>query len=168
MKILGIDPGSRRTGYGIVENQGNRNIRISSGCIRLKESLTLPERLLLLFEKLEQLIQEFHPNCGVVEEIFFAKHVRSALVLGQVRGVILLQFSRFNLPIYEYAPLQVKQTLVGVGSASKEQMQHMVRILLNLQQLSLQEDEADALAIAITHAHLLSFLKKKKDHFSKI
>ncbi|MBT4183680.1 MAG: crossover junction endodeoxyribonuclease RuvC [Deltaproteobacteria bacterium] len=153
MRILGIDPGSRKTGYGLIENTGNRIRHLASGCIRLNAKHPLSDRLSILSRELEQLIEEFRPDCGVVEKIFFAKNAQSALTLGHARGVILLKFSERNLPIHEYQTLKIKQTVVGVGRADKDQVQHMVKILLNLQN-KLQEDEADALAVAITHAHL--------------
>ena len=151
LRILGIDPGSRKTGYGLIENTGNRIRHLASGCIRLNAKHPLSDRLSILSRELEQLIEEFRPDCGVVEKIFFAKNAQSALTLGHARGVILLKFSERNLPIHEYQTLKIKQTVVGVGRADKNQ--HMVKILLNLQN-KLQEDEADALAVAITHAHL--------------
>ena len=159
LRILGIDPGSRKTGYGLIENTGNRIRHLASGCIRLNAKHPLSDRLSILSRELEQLIEEFRPDCGVVEKIFFAKNAQSALTLGHARGVILLKFSERNLPIHEYQTLKIKQTVVGVGRAGKDQVQHMVKILLNLQN-SLQEDEADALAIAITHAHLGLSLKQ--------
>ena len=159
LRILGVDPGSRKTGYGLIENSGNRIRHLASGCIRLNAKHPLSDRLSMLSRELEQLIEEFRPDCGVVEKIFFAKNAQSALTLGHARGVILLKFSERHLPIHEYQALKVKQTVVGVGRADKDQIQHMVRILLNLQN-SLQEDEADALAVAITHAHLGLSLKQ--------
>ena len=159
LRILGIDPGSRKTGYGLIENTGNRIRHLASGCIRLNAKHPLSDRLSILSRELEQLIEEFRPDCGVVEKIFFAKNAQSALTLGHARGVILLKFSERNLPIHEYQTLKIKQTVVGVGRADKDQVQHMVKILLNLQN-KLQEDEADALAVAITHAHLGLYLKQ--------
>jgi len=153
LRILGIDPGSRKTGYGLIENTGNRTRHLASGCIRLNAKHPLSDRLSMLSKELEQLIEEFRPDCGAVEKVFFAKNAQSALTLGHARGVILLKFSERNLPIHEYQTLKIKQTVVGVGRADKDQVQHMVKILLNLQN-KLQEDEADALAVAITHAHL--------------
>jgi len=153
LRILGIDPGSIKTGYGLIEYSGNRIVHLASGCIKLNNKNELFDRLLILSIELEKLIKEFKPNCGAVENIFFAKNARSALTLGHARGVILLKFAEKKIPINEYQPLKVKQTLVGVGRADKNQVKHMVKILLNLKKI-LQEDEADALAIAITHAHL--------------
>ena len=160
MKIIGIDPGSRITGYGIIERDGNRNQYISSGSILLKEPLSLAERLVILDEKLDQVLQEFSPDCGSIEAIFFSKNAKSALILGHARGVALLKMAIHRLPIYEYTPLEVKQSLVGAGRASKEQVQHMVRVLLNLKQHLMNEDESDALAIAITHAHFIPHLER--------
>tara|TARA_B110000093_G_scaffold88463_2_gene95713 strand:- start:1091 stop:1576 length:486 start_codon:yes stop_codon:yes gene_type:complete len=141
LRILGIDPGSRKTGYGLIENTGNRIRHLASGCIRLNAKHPLSDRLSILSRELEQLIEEFRPDCGVVEKIFFAKNAQSALTLGHARGVILLKFSERNLPIHEYQTLKIKQTVVGVGRADKDQVQHMVKILLNLQN-KLQEDES--------------------------
>ena len=153
LRILGIDPGSRKTGYGLIEHSGNRTRYLASGCIKLNVKETLAERLHQLSSELDKLIEEFQPDCGAVEKIFFAKNAQSALTLGHARGVILLKFSERQLVVHEYQTLKVKQTVVGVGRADKNQIQHMVKILLNLQN-KLQEDEADALAVAITHAHL--------------
>ena len=159
LRILGVDPGSRKTGYGLIENFGNRIRHLASGCIRLNAKHPLSDRLSMLSRELEQLIEELRPDCGAVEKVFFAKNAQSALTLGHARGVILLKFSERHLPIHEYQALKVKQTVVGVGRANKDQIHHMVRILLNLKN-SLQEDEADALAVAITHAHLGLSLKQ--------
>ena len=154
LRILGIDPGSRKTGYGLIEHSGNRTRYLASGCIKLNLKESLAERLNQLSTELDKLIEEFQPDCGAVEKIFFAKNAQSALTLGHARGVILLKFSERQLVVHEYQTLKVKQTVVGVGRADKNQVQHMVKILLNLQN-KLQEDEADALAVAITHACLL-------------
>lgn len=155
MRILGIDPGSRKTGYGVIDTFQNRSKHFESGFIKLPENTPLAERLVQLSVELSMLIERVQPDCGIVEEIFFAKNARSALVLGHARGVVLLELARSQVPIHEYAPKQIKQSLVGVGNAKKDQIQHMVRILLNLGSRRLQEDEADALALALAHAHIL-------------
>ena len=160
MKIIGIDPGSRKTGYGIIEKDGNRNQYISSGTIHLQEKLHLAERLVILDRKLNEILNEFKPDCGSVEAIFFSKNAKSALILGHARGVAMLKLAIHQLPIFEYTPLEVKQTLVGAGRASKNQVQHMVRILLNQKQILMEEDESDALAIAITHSHFIPILNR--------
>lgn len=153
LKILGIDPGSIKTGYGLIEYSGNRATYLTSGCIKLNGKIELVDRLLILSQNLGELIKEYKPDCGAVENIFYAKNAQTALTLGHARGVILLKFAESKIPVNEYPPLKVKQTIVGVGRAEKNQVKHMVKILLNLQKI-LQEDESDALAVAITHAHL--------------
>ena len=156
IRILGIDPGSIKTGYGLIEYSGKRTIHITSGYIKLNTKNSLSDRLLLLSVKLRELIKEYKPDCAAVEKIFYSKNAQSALTLGHARGVILLKLAEHKLPVNEYPPLKIKQTVVGVGRADKNQVNHMVKILLNLQKM-LQEDEADALAVAITCAHLRTY-----------
>ena len=153
MRILGIDPGSRKTGYGFIEHSGNKSRHLDSGCIRLNEKDTLSERLYTLSSELGKIIDILNPSCGAIEKIFYAKNAQSALSLGHARGVILLKFSERQLPVHEYQALKVKQTVVGAGRAEKRQIQHMVKVLLKIND-PLQEDQADALAVALTHAHL--------------
>ena len=153
LRILGIDPGSRKTGYGLIEHSGNKSRHLDSGYIKLNEKETLAERLFVLSSELGKIIDSLNPNCGAIEKIFYAKNAQSALALGHARGVILLKFSERQLPVHEYQALKVKQTVVGAGRADKSQIQHMVKILLRIND-SLQEDQADALAVALTHAHL--------------
>ena len=153
MRILGIDPGSRKTGYGLIEHSNNKSRHLDSGFIRLNEKEPLTERLLILSIELGKIIDRLNPNCGAIEKVFYAKNAQSALSLAHARGVILLKFSEKQLPIHEYQALKVKQTVVGAGRADKGQIKHMVKILLKIND-SLQEDQADALAVAITHAHL--------------
>jgi crossover junction endodeoxyribonuclease RuvC len=142
LRILGVDPGSGKTGYGVIDHAQGHSRHIASGFLKL----------LAIAQTLQALIKEHQPDCGVVEAVFFAHSPRTAIVLGHVRGVALLQFAAFGIPIHEYSPTEIKQAIVGMGRAEKSQVQHMVRILLN-HQGTLQEDEADALAVAITHAH---------------
>ena len=153
LRILGIDPGSRKTGYGFIEHSGNKSHHLESGYIRLNEKDTLSERLYKLSSELGKIIDRLNPNCGAIEKIFYAKNAQSALSLGHARGVIMLKFSERQIPVHEYQALKVKQTVVGSGKAEKTQIQHMVKILLKIND-SLQEDQADALAVALTHAHL--------------
>ena len=153
LRILGIDPGSRKTGYGLIEQSGNKSRHLDSGFIRLNEKSTLSERLFILSRELGIIIDKLNPNCGAIEKIFYAKNAQSALSLGHARGVILLKFSERQLPVHEYQALKIKQSVVGAGKADKNQIKHMVKILLNIQG-PLQEDQADALAVAITHAHM--------------
>lgn len=151
MLILGIDPGSRRTGWGLIRRQGNRHEHVASGTIRLNEDAPLPERLLALDRALEALLAEHRADAAALEEIFSAKNARSALVLGHARGVIIAAIARRGLPLFEYTPTQVKQAVTGTGRADKQQIGRMVAVLLN-HRAALQEDQADALAVAITHA----------------
>lgn len=159
MRIMGIDPGTRKTGFGILRYQHNRHQHVHSGVIRLDENLVLEHRLCVLSQELDHLIKEYQPDCVAVEKIFFAKNAQSALVLGHARGVVLLKFTEHEIPLFEYSPLEVKQTVVGVGRAEKQQVQHMVKVLLNQNSRQMKEDESDALAVAITHAHLMKSRK---------
>jgi crossover junction endodeoxyribonuclease RuvC len=148
--ILGIDPGSRRTGWGLVRKQGHRTEHVASGTIRLDESAALPERLLALDRALEALLAQHAADACALEQIFSAKSARSALVLGHARGVIIAAVARRGIPLHEYTPAEVKQAVVGSGRADKQQVARMVAVLLNHRE-PLQEDQADALAVAITH-----------------
>ena len=152
MKILGIDPGSKATGYGFIEQQGNRLIHIDNGAIFTRSSDALAERLQLIYQQLSTLIQKHKPDAVAVEQVFMARNPASALKLGHARGVALLAGINANLPVSEYSALQVKSAVVGYGRAGKNQVQQMTRTLLNLPEIA-QEDAADALAVAICHAH---------------
>ncbi|MBJ7220603.1 MULTISPECIES: crossover junction endodeoxyribonuclease RuvC [unclassified Brenneria] len=149
--ILGIDPGSRVTGYGIIRQQGRQLAYLGSGCIRTVVD-DLPTRLKLIYAGVSEIITQFHPDCFAIEQVFMAKNPDSALKLGQARGAAIVAAVNQDLPVFEYAARLVKQTVVGTGAADKKQVQHMVRSLLKLS-ASPQADAADALAIAITHCH---------------
>ena len=150
--ILGIDPGSRRTGFGIINVIGARLEYVTSGCIRVENESTLPERLHRIFQGISQIIEEFHPEEFAIEQVFLGRNADSALKLGQARGTAIVAAMQNGLPVYEYAARKVKQAVVGNGSADKAQMQHMMMAMLKLPGLP-QEDAADALAIAICHSH---------------
>lgn len=150
--ILGVDPGSRKTGYGLIEFNSGKSRYVSSGVIRLHESLSLPERLQQIFVSLNEILDEFQPSEFAIESVFMSKSAASALKLGQARGAAIVAATAFGLPVAEYEARKVKQAVVGTGAADKLQVQHMVKVMLNLQQ-SPQEDAADALAIALCHAH---------------
>jgi crossover junction endodeoxyribonuclease RuvC len=152
MRILGIDPGSRATGFGIVEKQGNRLTHIDNGVIFTASDAPLSERLGTIYRQLAATITTYAPAVVAVEQIFLARNALSALKLGHARGVALLAGVHHDLPVFEYSALQVKSAVVGYGRASKSQIQDMVRILLNLPEVA-QEDASDALAVAICHAH---------------
>ena len=150
--ILGIDPGSRLTGFGVIESKGSKLRYITSGCIRIDISQDLAFRLKQIFECVNQIIEDNHPDEFAIEQVFMGKNADSALKLGQARGSAIVAAATKNLPVSEYAARAVKQAVTGKGSAEKEQVQHMVQILLNLPGKP-QADAADALAIAITHAY---------------
>lgn len=151
MRILGIDPGSRLTGYGVIEQTGNRYKYIASGCIRI-EAEYFPDRLKQIFDGVAELVQTYHPEQMAIEQVFMHKNADSALKLGQARGAAICAVQLTNVPVFEYAARQIKQALVGKGSADKLQVQHMVKILLNIQG-ELQIDASDALGICLCHAH---------------
>ncbi len=152
MRILGIDPGSKTTGYGFIEQHGNRLIHLDNGTISTRSRDALAQRLQLIYRGLSALIEQFQPHAIAVEQVFVARNPQSALKLGHARGVALLAGINAGLPVAEYTALQVKSAVVGYGRAGKNQVQQMTRTLLNLPEIA-QEDAADALAVAICHAH---------------
>lgn len=149
--ILGIDPGSRRTGFGVIRQTGSKAEYISSGVIRIPET-ALPERLKVIFDSISEIIAQHHPEEMAIENVFMAKSAGSALKLGQARGAAIVAAVNCNLPVFEYEARKVKQSVVGTGAATKIQVQHMVKTLLYLPGEP-QEDAADALAVALCHAH---------------
>ncbi|HAD10665.1 MAG TPA: crossover junction endodeoxyribonuclease RuvC [Porticoccaceae bacterium] len=153
-RILGIDPGSRRTGFGFIEVVGSKLSYVTSGIIRLPEQ-SLPERLKVIANSVRELVVEHQPSSMAVEEVFFARDPRAALRLGQARGAAIVAGVQADLPVAEYSARTVKQAVVGSGAATKEQVQHMVTRLLALPAPP-AEDAADALAVAICHAHSLT------------
>ena len=161
MKILGIDPGSRFTGWGVVEHVRKQSTYVASGTLRLAARADLAQRLVALSRGLQEVVQTHQPDQAALESIFAARNARSALVLGHARGVILCDLARAGLPLFEYTATQVKQSVVGGGHAGKEQVQAMVAMLLR-HRTPLQEDEADALAVALTHAHAQPFAEARK------
>ncbi|OFW27776.1 MAG: crossover junction endodeoxyribonuclease RuvC [Acidobacteria bacterium RIFCSPLOWO2_02_FULL_59_13] len=159
MRILGIDCGSAATGYGIIESDGRRNQVVASGVIRTQNRLCFPQRLKQIAHSLSNLIEAHCPEVVAVEGIFSAVNARSALALGQVRGVALLVAAQAELPVHEYSPLEVKSSVVGYGRAEKSQVQLMVQTLLGLEEKP-PEDAADALAVALCHAHRAQMARK--------
>ena len=155
MRILGIDPGSQRTGIGIVELERTGKSRfVHCETIVLLGAGEFSDRLGKLCDELERVMEQWQPTHVAIETVFLNKSVSSALKLGHARGAAMATVVRRRLPLAEYAPRLIKQSLVGKGSADKDQVQHMVKLLLNLQHLDIQADAADALAIALTHAHM--------------
>jgi len=152
MRILGIDPGTGLTGYGIIDVEGNRLRHVDSGVIPTRSKDPLPIRLQTIYGGLREILDRYAPACVAVEQVFMAKNPRAALTLGHARGVALLAGVHSHLPVSEYSALQVKSAVVGYGRADKQQVQQMVKALLNLPEVA-QEDAADALAVAICHAN---------------
>jgi crossover junction endodeoxyribonuclease RuvC len=150
--VLGIDPGTAILGYGAVAVEGDALEALTFGAVLTPASLPLPARLLLLFDGLTCVVEQTHPTEVAVEQLFFARNVQSALAVGHARGIALLVAAQRGLSVSEYTPLQVKQAVAGYGRATKEQVQHMVRIMLALSEVPQPDDAADALAIAICHA----------------
>ena len=158
MRVLGIDPGSRITGYGLIDKEGNRLIHVDNGAIFTDSHKDFPMRLQRIYRGLTEIIERYRPDSVAVENIFFATNVQSALKLGQARGAAIVAGVNAGLPVYEYTALQVKQAVVGHGRADKQQVQKMLKVLLNLPEIA-QEDASDALATAICHAHSMGRLK---------
>ena len=155
MKIFGIDPGSDRTGYGCIETRGSRHYLVICGTISAPARSTFPEKLKHIHLGLATLLARHRPDCVAVENVFYARNVRSALKLGHARGVALLAASEAGLPVVEYAPAEIKRAVVGFGRAEKMQVQQMIKLLLGLDTVPSPHDAADALAVAICHVHSL-------------
>jgi crossover junction endodeoxyribonuclease RuvC len=153
MIILGIDPGIAITGYGVIHKIGSKHHLISYGTIRTSAKHALSKRLLQLQQDFSQLIATYKPTHVAVEELFFCNNAKTALIVGQARGVILCTAEHYSLPVESYTPLQVKSSVCGYGHAEKSQVQYMVKKLLKLDQIPKPDDAADALAIAICHSH---------------
>lgn len=151
MRIIGIDPGTARIGWGLIDGQNQDYVMLRYGCIETDKSKRPHHRLQEIYQEVLGLLQTEQPSQVVVEQLFFARNVTTALGVGQARGVILLAAAHANLPVYEYTPLQVKQTITGYGRAEKPQIQTMIKLLLRLKELPKPDDAADALAIALTH-----------------
>jgi crossover junction endodeoxyribonuclease RuvC len=151
--ILGIDPGFAITGYGVVKYEGNKFSVLDYGAITTEASMKLSERLLVLYDGLEELILRFKPDAISIEELFFNKNIKTALTVGHGRGVAVLAAAKSGTDIFEYTPLQVKQSVVGYGRAEKAQIQQMVKAILNLPAIPKPDDVADALAVAICHGN---------------
>jgi len=161
MRILGIDPGSRLTGYGLIEGRGQRLRHVDNGVIVTSSRSALPDRLKLIHDGIAELIDRYHPDVVAIENIFLARNAQSALKLGHARASAMLAALNAGLEVHEYTALQVKSAVVGYGKAEKHQVQQMVRTLLGLPEVA-QEDAADALAVAICHLHSAPLTDKLK------
>jgi crossover junction endodeoxyribonuclease RuvC len=164
MRIIGVDPGSDTTGYGVIDSDGRHYELIEYAGIRAPKQLSFAERLLAISRKLEEVIARLSPQACAVEDTFYAVNVKSALKLGQARGAVLVAAARAAVEVFEYSPLEIKSALVGYGRAEKQQVQEMVRVLLGMKEAPEPLDASDALAVAICHANIASTrarLKKK-------
>lgn len=158
MLVLGIDPGIAITGYGLIRtDRRNEYQSVDYGVVTTQARLSDPERLKILFDALSDIIKQHSPDVSAVEKLYFQKNVKTAISVGQARGVTLLTLARADLQVYEYNPNEIKQTVCGYGNAGKQQMQRMVQTLLQLEELPKPDDAADALAVAICHIHHQSF-----------
>jgi crossover junction endodeoxyribonuclease RuvC len=151
--VLGIDPGTATTGYGLIREQDQGPVLVAYGTIQTPAGAPMPERLRTLYEELTQLIALHRPDTGAVEKLFFQRNVSTAMTVGQARGVALLVLAQAGLSVGEYNPMDVKQAVCGYGGAGKPQMQGMVRAILHLAEIPRPDDAADALAVAICHLH---------------
>jgi len=158
--ILGIDPGFAITGYGVINYVGNKFKVMDFGVITTKADLPHPQRLLLLEKSLVNIINTYKPETMSIEELFFNSNAKTAIQVGQGRGVALLCAARADIPVFEYTPIQVKQGVTGYGRAAKTQVQQMIKILLGLSEVPKPDDAADALAVAICHAHSFGSMSK--------
>jgi crossover junction endodeoxyribonuclease RuvC len=156
VRIFGIDPGSERTGYGCIETAGTRHRLVICGLISAPARATFPERLQTIHAGLKSLLERHRPECVAIEDIFYARNVRSALRLGHARGVAILAASQAGVPVVEYSPAEIKRAVVGYGRAEKPQVQEMIKLLLGLEARPSPHDVADALAVAICHIHTRS------------
>jgi crossover junction endodeoxyribonuclease RuvC len=154
MLVIGIDPGTAITGYGLVRESEQGDLKVEDfGVIQTSPDLAMPERLLQLHEKLQEIVVLHRPQSAAVEKLFFQRNVRTAISVGQARGVALLTLAEAQVPVAEYTPMEIKQAVAGYGGADKNQVQQMVRALLVMEEIPRPDDAADALAVAICHLH---------------
>ena len=158
MRILGIDPGSRSTGYGLIETDGSKHKAVLFGAVHTKSRRQFHERLLQIYTDLSDILRREKADIMAIEEVFHAANVQTALKLGHARGIALLVAAQQGLDVYEYSPLEIKSAVVGYGRAEKAQVQSMVRLLLNLPEIPSPDHAADALAVAICHAHRMKHI----------
>lgn len=154
MMVIGIDPGTATTGFGLVQENEDGSLKmIDYGTIQTPPGIAMPERLLSLYRRLKEILLLHRPQSGAVEKLFFQRNVTTAISVGQARGVALLALAEMDLPVMEYTPLEIKQAVAGFGGADKQQVQQMVRALLEMDDIPRPDDAADALAVAICHLH---------------
>lgn len=163
MIIMGIDPGIAIVGYGIIDYSNNKAVCIDYGAVTTMAHTPLTDRLKKVYDGLNLLLDKYQPKAVAVEELFFNNNAKTAIAVGQGRGVCLLSATLHNVPVYEYTPLQVKQSVTGYGRADKKQIQSMVKMLLNLKSIPKPDDAADALAMALCHGASVSFRSRMGD-----
>lgn len=154
---MGIDPGTAITGWGVVTDSKGEQTYVDAGVVATASDFEMEKRLVSIHEDITMLLKQFKPDVVVFEKLFFNTNTKTALMVGQARGVVLLTVAKSKIPIFEYTPLQVKMAIVGYGRADKNQIQQMVKKLLNLRQIPKPDDAADALAIALTHCYSHKF-----------
>ncbi|WIV18457.1 crossover junction endodeoxyribonuclease RuvC [Paenibacillus polygoni] len=167
MRFLGIDPGIAIVGFGFIDKTGSKLTPVQYGCIQTEAHTPDEERLLHVYEAMLQLIDKYKPDAVALEKLFFNRNVTTAMSVSQARGVLILAAIQRGLPIAEYTPMQVKQAIVGYGKAEKRQVQEMVKMYLKLQAIPKPDDVADALAVAICHAHSYTLNSKLNEVFKK-
>ncbi|MUT67294.1 crossover junction endodeoxyribonuclease RuvC [Paenibacillus sp. NEAU-GSW1] len=160
MRVLGIDPGIAIAGFGFIDKVGHKLTPVQYGCIQTAAGTPSQERLLQVYDSAAALMDKYKPDCVAIEKLFFNRNVTTAFDVGQARGVIILAAAQRGLPVSEYTPLQVKQSVVGYGKAEKRQVQEMVKMFLRLSAIPKPDDVADALAVAICHAHTAVMAQK--------
>jgi crossover junction endodeoxyribonuclease RuvC len=153
MKILGLDPGYARAGWGVIDQTRNQLTPVAFGCLETKAEISHAERLKKLQDEIKKIITQYQPDALAIEELFFFKNLKTALQVAESRGVILATVFDYRLPIYEYTPLQIKQAVTSYGRADKNQVQQMVKLILSMKTIIQPDDAADAMAVAITCAH---------------
>jgi crossover junction endodeoxyribonuclease RuvC len=157
MRILGLDPGTGRSGYGVIDAIDGRLTAVTYGVVSTSADEETAHRLQTIYQKVSQLISDYRPDTAAVEEVFFGRNITTAITVGQARGVLLLALANAGIPIREYSPPKIKEAVTGYGKADKTQVQMMVRNLLELEETPQPDDAADGLAIAITHYHYYRF-----------
>ena len=154
MLVIGVDPGTAITGYGLVrDDEHGKLVAVDFGVITTPSNLPMPERLLQIYQRLRELLSRYHPESGAVEKLFLQRNVRTAISVGQGRGIALLALAEAGILVAEYTPLEIKQAVTGYGGAEKMQVQQMVKYILELSEIPRPDDAADALAVAICHLH---------------
>jgi len=164
MRVLGIDPGTAITGYGVVEDVNGELKALAFGVIRTPARCSLPQRLQMIYRAVSELASQWEPDSAAVEDLFFSKNVRTAMSVGHARGVVMLALADAGLSVREYTPLIVKQAVTGYGAADKRQVQEMVRLLLGLSEVPQPDDAADALAVAVCHINTAGLTALDGEH----